>query len=270
MLNLIKKIKERIRREKEEEKEVRLKYKEMPKEEAYKKVKKGLLSFKKTLKERNTRIYIRNAYIYKTLSRYTLLLMLVVFLNFRPALNYGPSNMPTINEYDISLSFSLSKTENKLDYLERGDFIVLNSEKVEATYGVSNVSKRIIGLPGDTIYIDCEKAVVYVNGELDKMSELFYTADTGEYVYNFHATRIKEGKFSTENNPYTLKEGEVFVLGDNRLNSLDSREFGPITAEEIDGVQVANIEIGNYIKRIERRIVNYKRKRNPSPINVVN
>lgn len=77
--------------------------------------------------------------------------------------------------------------------------------------------KRVIGLPGETVEI--EYGVVYINGEaLDEP----YAAHTGS-----NYTRI------------TLKENELFVMGDNRRVSEDSRDYGPIREDDIVGRAIA-------------------------------
>jgi signal peptidase I len=72
--------------------------------------------------------------------------------------------------------------------------------------------KRIIGLPGDTIVIDNYK--VYRNGEELDESE-YISEDVKTLPYGFV-------------NQFTVKDGEYFVLGDNRENSADSRMLGPV------------------------------------------
>lgn len=80
--------------------------------------------------------------------------------------------------------------------------------------------KRVIGLPGDKIFID-ENGNVYVN---DELIEENYIQGTTEPLF-------------MEHNPYTVEEGRVFVMGDNRQHSSDSRSpmVGTIPYEAICG-----------------------------------
>lgn len=81
--------------------------------------------------------------------------------------------------------------------------------------------KRVIGVAGDEIDIDFERGCVYVNGQLQDEPYIAEptTNDLGETY------------------PLTVKENCVFVLGDNRNNSLDSRSpsIGQIPVENIIG-----------------------------------
>jgi signal peptidase I len=76
--------------------------------------------------------------------------------------------------------------------------------------------KRVIGVAGDTV--DIKDDSVYINGE--KLEE--------PYVNGI--TEVREFEV-----PYTVKEGELFVMGDNRDVSMDSRAFGPISLKQVEG-----------------------------------
>lgn len=81
-----------------------------------------------------------------------------------------------------------------------------------------NVIKRVIGLPGETIFIS--GANIYINGELLEESYAIYTHPTEDYM------EVK------------IKENEYFVMGDNRSASIDSRHFGTIPKKNILGVLI--------------------------------
>ena len=101
---------------------------------------------------------------------------------------------------------------------ERGDVIVFTppSPGEDKPY-----IKRIIGLPGETVEIRDEG--VYIDGT--RLDEPYLEGNP---------TRCRFG--NTEYcGPFTVPEGEIFVLGDNRNNSEDSRYFGPVPEGNIIG-----------------------------------
>ena len=93
---------------------------------------------------------------------------------------------------------------------ERGDIIVFDPP-VESP---EEFIKRVIGLPGDVV--DIKNGVVYVNDEPVHHGHGFTTSGGREY-------------------PFTVPEGEYFVLGDNRPRSNDSRAWGFVNADAVVG-----------------------------------
>jgi len=117
---------------------------------------------------------------------------------------------------------------DKLSYdfhgIHRGDIVVFRRPPLEhADY--SDLVKRVIGLPGDTV--SSVNGRVYIDGE--PLAEPWLP--TPEPVTS--PSPVAEG-FSL-NHPYTVPPDEYFVMGDNRTNSEDSRYFGPIPANLIVG-----------------------------------
>lgn len=93
---------------------------------------------------------------------------------------------------------------------QKGDIVTFNSP-VEPRVLV----KRIVAVEGDRIYI--KKGKVYVNGKLLQES----------YVEN-HDSYTTFG-------PETIPKGKIFVMGDNRPNSRDSRSFGSVSKKNLLG-----------------------------------
>jgi signal peptidase I len=84
--------------------------------------------------------------------------------------------------------------------------------------------KRVIATEGQTI--DLKNGAVYIDGELQIEP---YTNGLPTDPITRYAANLSE----TITYPYTLQEGELWVMGDNRTNSLDSRYFGPISVDSV-------------------------------------
>ncbi len=126
----------------------------------------------------------------------------------------GASMEPTFHSGDYILT---SRITYKFRNPQRGDVIVFKSPKNPDIEYI----KRIIGLPGDKILI--ENGEVYVNGI--KLEETYISAKTN----------LWEGGFVQEGKAIEVPDGYLFVMGDNRPRSSDSREFGPIPFDSVVG-----------------------------------
>jgi signal peptidase I len=136
---------------------------------------------------------------------------------------YIPSGSmePTLEKGDRVL---VNKLSYDLHDVNRGDVIVFELEEDEVgPDGIKDLIKRVIGLPGDVI--ETRDGVVYINDE--PLDEPYLAEGT------------TTGSPSDGQNPaierQTVPEGHVYVLGDNRSNSADSRYRGPIPIDSIVG-----------------------------------
>ena len=109
----------------------------------------------------------------------------------------------------------VSKVDYRFGAPQRGDIIVFNPP----TDSTIPYVKRVIGLGGETI--DLRDGKVYVNGRL-----IEYAETRGQRTTPQAATVAY---------PFTVPEGQVFVLGDNRQSSSDSRTFGSVPVGNIIG-----------------------------------
>jgi signal peptidase I len=126
----------------------------------------------------------------------------------------GLSMYATLDDNDYLIA-------NKIDYRlhppERGDIVILRPPTNNST----DFIKRIIGLPGERVLI--RSGYVYINGH--RLDEPY----------------LPEAWVNDANWPDNNSQGQVmgpnqyFVMGDNRNRSQDSRFFGPITRDRIDG-----------------------------------
>lgn len=108
----------------------------------------------------------------------------------------------------------VNKLSYKLHDVHRGDVVVfVRRDDEPGEY--RDLIKRVIGLPGDTV--ESRDNVVYVNGA--KLVEPYL--DPGITTSNF--------------GPIPVPEDQVFVMGDNRNESFDSRNFGTIEEDRIVG-----------------------------------
>lgn len=117
---------------------------------------------------------------------------------------------------------------NKLFYTpEKGDVVIVETDDPSAPFYI----KRVIATEGDTVFINFATGDVYINDEI--IDEPYIAENThlmGSYIYDL----ILDDNFSREN-PIVIGEDEVFVMGDNRNNSKDSREIGPVSTDDIVG-----------------------------------
>ena len=138
----------------------------------------------------------------------------VILFIYQPVQVEGTSMEPTLVDQErifinkFTYRFGIEK-------IERGDMVVFWFEDSTKSY-----IKRVIGLPGDTVWI--EKGVVYVNGR--RLQE--------DYV-----PKRYEDKQSIYH-PVKLDSDEYYVLGDHRSSSNDSRAWGVVHRKEIYGKAV--------------------------------
>lgn len=128
----------------------------------------------------------------------------------------GPSMEPTLHAHDrMIVDPSYYQDHN----YHRGDIIVFQATKNKMYV------KRIIAFPGETVRIEGD--AVYVNNKLIKEPYLQAAVEAAKQRGMPYNVR----NFSEK----TVPEGTLFVLGDNRSNSSDSRDIGFIKLESIIG-----------------------------------
>ncbi|MBR7927712.1 signal peptidase I [Aerococcaceae bacterium zg-ZUI334] len=127
-----------------------------------------------------------------------------------------------------SMDYTLQHGERlfmwKLADIERFDVVILKapSEPEKKLY-----VKRVIGLPGDTVSVKDNQLVL--NGKA--MDEPYLAEKQAEFPGNF----TSDFNLESITGQATIPEGYVFVMGDNRQNSLDGRSFGLIPMDYIIG-----------------------------------
>ncbi len=125
----------------------------------------------------------------------------------------GLSMIPTFKNDEVIM---IEKLTLNLNPLERKTIIVFKSPKEPKKLLI----KRVVGLPNETIKIS--EGIVYINGT--KLEEPY-----------INGLKTKQEKYLLEGQEYKIPNGEYVVMGDNRVDSEDSREFGPIKTTDMTG-----------------------------------
>lgn len=156
----------------------------------------------------------------------------------------GTSMIPSLKNNDRLIVWKVPRTIAMITghpYIpNRGDIIVFNQSGL-AAYGQVNTKqliKRVIGLPGDHLVIRNGQVTIY-----NKKHPKGFDPDTTFPYGKHHPLPYTSGDIDI-----TLGKNQVFVLGENRTDSLDSRYFGPVNVKNIIGKLVLRIYPFNTIK----------------------
>lgn len=150
----------------------------------------------------------------------------------------GPSMETTLENHDRLLVLKLPKTFARItggDYIpHRGEIIIFNTTAIHDSEDPTGVQKkqlikRVIGLPGDRVVIKDGTITVY-NAEFPEGFNPDKLTDNGD------SSSVTSGNVDV-----VVPQNEVFVCGDNRGNSLDSRAIGTIPAKDIIGKLVFRV-----------------------------
>ncbi len=132
----------------------------------------------------------------------------------QPFLVSGASMEPTFSDSNYLL---VDEFTYRFRAPERGEVIVFRYPRNHSTFFI----KRIIGLPGEQVSSENGTIKITKGGKDMKLRE--------DYLSD-------EAHQSHENFSITLKDGQYFVLGDNRFHSFDSRMWGTVGKAEIIGL----------------------------------
>lgn len=144
------------------------------------------------------------------------LLSVYLITNFliKPIRVDGESMYPTLHDSEAGFASVLNLN---LEPIERFDIVIAKESHSNAFW-----VKRVIGLPGETVKY--EDDVLYIDGK----------AIEEPFLANEHAEEYQEfGLFTQDFGPIKLGDDDLFLMGDNRPYSTDSRYRGPFNLDDI-------------------------------------
>lgn len=168
------------------------------------------------LKIKNKQVNAKNKKILKEFLGYAIVILaavisatLIRIFILEPFIVPTPSMEPNLRVGDKVI---INKMAYKFGTVERGDIVAFHSPLEQ-----KDLVKRVIAVEGDEITLTSE-GEIFISGE--KISESYLPANQNIFYIN---------------QTVVVGEGEVFVMGDNRNNSFDSRFFGTIAEDDIFG-----------------------------------
>jgi len=155
-----------------------------------------------------------------------------------------------VNKFTYGIQLPFSDTRYLMfNQPKRGDVIVFsfpkNKEKPECTSFMNNVSARVgnVFSSGNPFYLfkdDCRdfiKRVVGVGGDVIEVRDkvVYVNGEPLDEPYTIHKDILIEDSLRDNFGPFTVPRRTIFVMGDNRDQSYDSRFWGVVDMEEIKG-----------------------------------
>ncbi|MFB1081131.1 signal peptidase I [Jeotgalibacillus sp. JSM ZJ347] len=147
----------------------------------------------------------------KTLLAAVIIAGVIRLFFFSPVVVDGSSMVPTLQDGDRMI---VNKFQYKVTVPERFDIVVFHFSDQE------DYIKRVIGLPGESVAYSDDQ--LYIDGE--PVEEEFRGTDIFTEDFDLNELGYEE-----------VPEGHLFVMGDNREYSKDSRHIGPVPIEEVVG-----------------------------------
>ena len=162
------------------------------------------------------RVFRAVSYGFELLRGILIVIILLVLFNLFVATVFRISGVSMAPSFEDGQFILVDRLSYIVSSPQRGDVVVLQFPGDPTR---RKFIKRVIGLPGETVKI--ENSTVFVNGEI------------------LDETYLPALLVTTPNLQRVLRSDEVFVMGDNRPNSNDSRFFGPVPKRNLIGVSRA-------------------------------
>ena len=166
---------------------------------------------------------------------------------------YGPSMAPTLNEGIVDVDKSKDGVfVSKIKSYNRGDIIVLDRNYGEEGVSQKYVIKRLIAISGDKITIgfyNNDYRIFLIRAgesEVEILEENYlFSYSVNEVLYNNFNAMVENLNIERDESGYiTIPDEQIFVIGDNRPQSIDSSTYGPKPKEAVVG-KVDYIAYGN-------------------------
>ena len=155
----------------------------------------------------------------------TLVLTLIIFLVIQTfiAQPYKVQQQSMEHTLEPDQYVLVDKLTPRFDTYKRGDIVVFTPPEDWVQPDGTPFIKRVIGLGGDTVEV--RDGSVFIDGSRLDESYTFGQPDEPK-----QPTTV-----SGDEDRWVVPEGELFLMGDHRTNSADSRTFGPVKAEQVIG-----------------------------------
>lgn len=142
----------------------------------------------------------------------------------------GTSMYPTLFDRDLLIVRTIAYTP------EQGDIVICKTSE-DSALSSKNIVKRVIATEGQTVAINYEDNTVTVDGTV--LDEPYLNTSYGDVMISGYY----------EDATYVVPAGCIFVMGDNRNNSTDSRStaVGMVPVEDVIGGSVLRIPVGQFL-----------------------